>query len=103
VLLGKLQVYTKKENKRCWINFEFMLVWTSWLLGKLEVYALLDKVVTDQTEFVLFNTKSYVCKNSLFYFCRCLDPVLEGAKHLDPVSEGAKHIHFSQFSCEKRK
>jgi hypothetical protein len=71
------------------------------LLGKLEVYAILDKVATDQTEFVLFNTKSYVCENSLFYFCRCPDPVSEGVKHPDPVSEGAKHIHFSQFSCEK--
>ena len=72
------------------------------MLGKLEVYAILDKVATDQTEFVLFNAESYVCENSLFYFCRCMDPVLEGAKHLDPVSEGAKHIHFSQLSCEKR-
>jgi hypothetical protein len=72
------------------------------VLGKLEVYAILDKVATDQTEFVLFDTKPYVCENSLFYFCRCLDPVLEGAKHPDLVSEGVKYIHFSQFSCEKR-
>ncbi len=72
------------------------------MLGKLEVCAILDKVATDQTEFILFHTKSYICENSLFYFCRCLDPVLEGAKHPDPVLGGAEHIHFSQFSCEKR-
>ncbi len=72
------------------------------MLGKLEVYAVLDKVATDQTEFVLFDTKPYLCENSLFFYCHCLDPVLEGTKHLDPVSEGAKHIHFSQFSYEKR-
>jgi hypothetical protein len=71
-------------------------------MGKLKVYAILDKVATDQTEFVLFYTKSYICENSLFYFCLCTDPVLEGAKHPDLVSEGARHIHFSQFSCEKR-
>ncbi len=53
------------------------------MLGKLEVYAILEKVATDQTEFFLFYTK-------------------EGAKHLDTVLEGAKHNHFSQFSCEKR-
>ncbi len=28
------------------------------LLGKLEVYAILDKVATDQTEFVSFNSLS---------------------------------------------
>ncbi len=72
------------------------------MLDKLEVYAILDKVATDQTELVLFYTKSYVCENSLFYFCRCPDLVLEGAKHPDPVLEGAKHNHFSHFSCEKR-
>ncbi len=68
------------------------------MLGKLEVYAILDKVATDQTEFVLFNTKSYICENSLFYVFHCLDLVSEGVKHLDPVSEGVKHIYFSQFS-----
>jgi hypothetical protein len=31
-----------------------MLVWPSWFLGKLEVYAILDKVATDHTEFILF-------------------------------------------------
>jgi hypothetical protein len=72
------------------------------LLGKNEVYTILDKVATDQTEFVLFDTNSYVCKNSIFYFCHCPDLVFEGAKHPDLVSEGAKHIHFSQFSSEKR-
>jgi hypothetical protein len=77
------------------------LVWTSLLLGKLEVYNILDKVASDQTEFILFYTKSYVCENSLFYFCCCLDPDLDGAKHPDPVLEGVKHIHFSQFSCKK--
>jgi hypothetical protein len=87
-------------NKRCWVNFKFTLAWTSGLLGKLEVYAILDKVATDQTEFVSFNTKSYVCENSLFYFCHCPDLVSGGVKHPDLVLEGAKHIHFSQFSCE---
>jgi hypothetical protein len=55
-----------------------MLVWTSSLLGKIEVYAILDKMATDQAEFILFDTKSYICENSLFYFCPCLDPVSEG-------------------------
>ncbi len=53
-----------------------MLLWTNLLLGKLEVYAILDKVATDQTEYILFNNKSYICENSLFYVCRWLDPVL---------------------------
>ncbi len=61
------------------------------LLGNLEVYAVLDMVSTDQTEFVLFNTKSYICENLLFYICRCIDPVLEGAKHPNPVSKGGWH------------
>jgi hypothetical protein len=69
-----------------------MLVWTSLLLGKLEDSAILNKLTTDQTKFVLFNTKSYVCENSLFYFFRFPDPVLEGKKN----------NHFSQISCEKR-
>jgi hypothetical protein len=89
-------------NERCWVNFKFTLVKTSSLLGKLEVYAILDNKVTDKAELVLYYTKSYVCENSLFFFCRCPDPVLEGAKHPDLVSEGAKHIHFSQFSCQER-
>jgi hypothetical protein len=72
------------------------------LLSKLDMYAILDKVATDQTEFIIFNSNFYICEHSLFYFCCCLNPVLEGAKHPDPVLEGAKHIHFSQFSCEKR-
>jgi hypothetical protein len=42
------------------VNFKFTLVRTSSLLGKPEVYAIQDKVAIDQTEFVLFNTKSYV-------------------------------------------
>jgi hypothetical protein len=45
-----------------------MLVWTSLLMGKLEVNAILDKSATDQTEFILFNTKSYVCENSFSIF-----------------------------------
>jgi hypothetical protein len=52
-----------------------MLVWTRSLLGKFEVYASLDKVATDHTEFVLFNTKSYVCENfflaiARIWFCK---------------------------------
>jgi hypothetical protein len=74
----------------------------SLLLGILEVDAILDNKVTDQSEFVSFYTKSYICKNSLFYFCHCLDQILEDAKYPDLVSEDAKHIHFSQFSSEKR-
>ena len=58
-----------------------MLVWTSSLLGKIEVYAILDKMATDQAEFILFNTKSYECENLLLFFCCCLDPVLEGELH----------------------
>jgi hypothetical protein len=84
-------------NERCWVNFKFTLVSKSLLLGKLQVYAILDNKVTDQAEFALFHTKSYVCENSFFYFCHCLDPVLEGAKYPDLALEGAKHIHFSQF------
>jgi hypothetical protein len=86
-LLGKLQDYAGLDKL---------------VAGKLEVYAILNKVATDRTEFVLFYTKSYVCENSLFYVCRCPDLVLEGANHPDPNLEGANHIHFSQFTCEKR-
>jgi hypothetical protein len=37
-------------------------------MGKLEVYAILDKVANDQTEFILFYTKSFVCENSKCFF-----------------------------------
>jgi hypothetical protein len=59
-------------------------------------------LATDKTEIILFYTISYLCENSLFYFCCYPDPVLEGAKHPDLVSKGMKHIHFSQFSSEKK-
>ncbi len=58
---------------------------TSSLLGKCEVYTILDKVATDQTEFVLFNTKSYIHENLLFYFCCCPDLGSEGAKQIRKV------------------
>jgi hypothetical protein len=32
----------QKGSERCWVNFKFTVVWTSLLLGKLEVYAILD-------------------------------------------------------------
>ncbi len=59
-------------NKHCWVNFKFTLVWTSSLLGKLEVYTILDKMATDQTEFVYLKISPTYVKthNSIFAFAR---------------------------------
>jgi hypothetical protein len=45
-----------------------MLVWTGLLLGKLEVYTILDKVATDQTDFFYFTlSPTYVkTQNAVF-------------------------------------
>ncbi len=71
------------------------------MLGTFEAYTILDKVATDKTEFFLFNTKSYVCENSLFIFFCCLDWVLEGAKHPYPVLEGANQFISQNFHVRK--
>jgi hypothetical protein len=78
-----------------------MLVWTSSLLGKLEVYAILENDATNQTELAYLILSPMYVKTHYSIFCRCPDPVSEGAKHPNLVSEGAKHVHFSKFSCEK--
>jgi hypothetical protein len=86
--LGQVSTLQTRKNETC------SPYWSGqgcWVLLKFK-YAILDKVATDQTEFISFTSKSYISENSLFYFCHCPDPVLEGAKH----------IHSSQFSCEKR-